>query len=85
MSGTNKSSTGWAKLDETPDETVDTSESPELNDDFFERAAVRLPEPVSATLEIDPDVLAWFEAQGNTSKRINAALRIYAEAHRKIL
>ncbi len=84
VSGTNKSSkTDWAKLDEMPDETVDASESPELDDDF-ERAAVRLPEPVSAT-EIDPDVLAWFEAQGNTSKRLNAALRIYAEAHRKIL
>ena len=83
MSGTNKSSTGWTKLDEMPDETVDISESPELDDDFFERATVRLPEPVSAT-EIDPDVLAWFEAQGNTSKRLNAALRIYAEAHRKI-
>ena len=77
------SETDWARLDEMTDEMIDTSESPELDDDFFGRATLRLPEPVSVAIEVDPDVLAWFEAQGDASKRMNAALRIYAEAHRR--
>ena len=85
-SNTNKfSRTDWAKLDEMTDETIDTSDSPELDDAFFERATLRLPKPVSVAIEVDSDVLAWFEAQGDASKRMNAALRIYAEAHRKAL
>ena len=34
------------------------------------------------TVQVDSDVLDWFKAQGeNYEQRINAALRIYAEAH----
>lgn len=83
-SNTNKPSrTDWSKLNEMTDDLIDTSDSPELSDDFFEQATLRLPEPVSIALDIDPDVFAWFEAQGDVSKLMNAALRIYAEAHRK--
>ena len=36
----------------------------------------------SVTLEVDADVLEWFKSQGaEFQTRINAALRIYAEAH----
>ena len=36
----------------------------------------------SVTLEVDADVLDWFKAQGEEFQaRINAALRIYAQAH----
>jgi len=36
------------------------------------------------TLSVDDDVLKWFEAQGaEFQDRINAALRIYAEAHQE--
>jgi uncharacterized protein (DUF4415 family) len=39
--------------------------------------------PVSVTIEVDPDVLAWFRAKGKEGeRRMSAALRIYAEAHR---
>lgn len=78
------SKTDWAKLNEMTDDMIDTSDSPELDDGFFERAALRLPKPVSVAIEVDPDVLAWFEAQGDRSRLMNAALRIYAEAHRKL-
>ena len=45
---TNKfSKTDWARLDKMTDEEVDTSDIPELDDDFFERATLRMPEPVS--------------------------------------
>ncbi len=36
----------------------------------------------SVTLEVDADVLEWFKAQGgDVQTRLNAALRIYAQAH----
>ena len=77
------SKTDWARLDKMTDEEVDTSDIPELDDSFFERATLRMPEPVSTTIEVDPEVLAWFKAQGDSVKLMNAALRIYAEAHQK--
>jgi uncharacterized protein (DUF4415 family) len=53
--------------------------------DFWKDAKVVLPEhkqPV--TLRIDPDVLAWFKAQGQRSQsRMNAVLKAYVRAHRK--
>ena len=41
------SRTDWIKLDRMTDEEVDTSDIPELDDNFFERATLRMPEPVS--------------------------------------
>lgn len=81
---TNKSSkTDWARVDALTDETIDTSDIPALPPAFFERAKLRAShQPVTVTLHVDSDVLAWFQAQGaEYEKRINAALRIYAEAH----
>lgn len=38
----------------------------------------------SVSLSVDDDVLKWFEAQGaEFQNRINAALRIYAEARQE--
>jgi uncharacterized protein (DUF4415 family) len=67
------------------DDVIDTSEIPPLGNDFFERASLRLPdEPVAVTVHVDADVLAWFKAQGEDyEKRLNAALRIYVEAHKE--
>jgi len=52
---------------------------------FFARAQWRRPEKKTpVTLSVDDDVLRWFEAQGaEFQHRINAALRIYAEAHQQ--
>ncbi len=39
---------------------------------------------VSVTLDVDADILEWFKAQGEDFRnRINAALKIYAEAHKE--
>ena len=67
------------------DEEIDTSDSPPLDDEFFARAEWRMPAKKTAvTLSIDSDVLEWFEAQGaDFQHRVNAALKIYAEAHQK--
>jgi uncharacterized protein (DUF4415 family) len=48
-------------------------------------AKLRLPgKKISMTVSVDADVLEWFKAQGEEfQNRINAALRIYAEAHKE--
>jgi uncharacterized protein (DUF4415 family) len=77
------SETDWARIDAMTDEDIDTSDIPPLSEDFFKRAKVRMPEHrVAVSVQVDPDVLAWFKAQGEDyPQRMNAALRIYAEAH----
>lgn len=78
------SRTDWTRVDALTDDEIDTSEIPPLSEDFFRRASWRAPAPVSVTVRVDPDVLAWFRARGEEGeRRMSAALRIYAEAHRE--
>lgn len=78
------SETNWEWIDTLTDDTIDTSDIPALSESFFARATLRMPrQPIAVTVYVDPDVLAWFKAQGREyEQRINAALRIYAEAHK---
>jgi uncharacterized protein (DUF4415 family) len=78
------SKTDWARVSALTDAEIDTSEIPPLGDSFFSRARLRLPtEPlVEVTLHLDPQVLDWFRKHGSSYEDlINAALRIYAQAH----
>ena len=78
------SETNWVRVDEMNDEEIDTSDIPPLDEAFFANAKLRVPEKVSVTVNVDADVLEWFRAQGGEfQQRINAALRIYAEAHKE--
>jgi uncharacterized protein (DUF4415 family) len=82
----NTSRTNWAKVDALTDEEIDTSQAPAMSEEFFAKATWRMPRssaPVAITVRVDPEVLAWFQAQGaDYEQRMQAALRIYAEAHR---
>ena len=80
----NSSETNWALVDSLTDEMIDRSELPPLDEPFFARATWRMPEGQAiVTLPVDPDLFAWFQAQGSESeRRMVAALRIYAEAHK---
>jgi uncharacterized protein (DUF4415 family) len=80
----NTSKTNWEQIDALPDDRIDTSDIPPLSESFFARATLRkLRPPIAVTIHLDPDVLAWFKAQGGEyEQRINAALRIYAEVHK---
>ena len=82
----NSSETNWEMIDTLTDETIDRSEFPSLDDSFFDRATWRMPkEQVTVTVEMDSDLLAWFQALGNDyQQRMIAALRIYAEAHKDV-
>ncbi len=79
------SETNLDRFDELTDEMIDTSDVPPLSDAFFKRASWRLPKPlVAITLQVEPEVLAWFKEQGDEwERRATAALRIYAEAHQE--
>jgi uncharacterized protein (DUF4415 family) len=82
-SSNDTSRTNWVRVDALTDDEIDTSEAPALSHDFFRRATWRRPTPVPTTVLVDPDVLAWFRAQGDEGeRRMTAALRIYANAHR---
>lgn len=59
------SKTDWKRIDEMTDEEIDVSDSPPLDEDFFDRAEWRMPEKKTAvTLSVDSEVLKWFEGQG---------------------
>ncbi|MDH0300411.1 MULTISPECIES: BrnA antitoxin family protein [unclassified Pseudomonas] len=64
--------------------TVDTSEIPELGDDFFHHAELRVPAKQTVTIRLDADVLEWFKAQGaGYQTRINQLLRQYMLAQQR--
>jgi len=81
------SETDWARIDAMTDEMIDTSEIPPLTDEFFAKATLRMPRPsVTVTIHVEPEVLEWFKAQGDDyDRRMNAALRIYVEAHKDLI
>jgi uncharacterized protein (DUF4415 family) len=79
MSETSK--TDWKRLAEIDDDAIDTSDIPELDDEFFQNAELRVPAKQPVTLRIDEDVLVWFKAQGRGYQtRINKLLRHYMES-----
>jgi uncharacterized protein (DUF4415 family) len=66
-----------AALEAIPDDTIDTSEIPEVRDwSDAQRGLFYKPRKVQKTLRIDADVVAWFEAQGpGHLSRMNRTLR----------
>ncbi len=78
------SETNWAMVDALTDKTIDTSDIAPLTQAHLMRMTLRMPEESMAiTVNVDPDILAWFRAQGDKfEKRVNAALKIYVEAHK---
>jgi uncharacterized protein (DUF4415 family) len=70
-------------MTDLPDD-IDYLDIPPLNQSFFENDRTHQPKPrVTISIQVDPDVLAWFRAQGTGwEKRMQAALHIYAEAHK---
>jgi len=81
---TNTSKTDWARLAQQDDKDIDTSDVPELDEDFFRQAELRVPAKQTVTIRLDADVLAWFKAQGaGYQTRINQLLRQYMQAQQR--
>jgi uncharacterized protein (DUF4415 family) len=66
------------------DEKIDTSDIPELDEEFFREATIRLPQAKQlVSIRLDRDVLDWFKQQGKGYQtKINAVLQAYVRAHR---
>ena len=73
------------RLAELPEEDVDTSDIPEVDDwNGAVRGQFYRPLKKQITLRLDADLVAWFRDQGRGYQtRINAALREYVESRRK--
>ena len=69
-----------------PDDQIDTSDIPEQDDTFFEKAWLVPPAGTTkktVTMRMDEDVLEWFRSHGKGHLiRMNAVLRAYMLAHR---
>ncbi|MGD9199977.1 MAG: BrnA antitoxin family protein [Chitinispirillia bacterium] len=76
------SATNWEQLSVMSDEEIDLVDSPELDEDFFKNATLRMPLTKKAvSLRIDSDILEWYKKQGaGYQTRINAVLRMYMKA-----
>jgi uncharacterized protein (DUF4415 family) len=55
-----------------------------LTEEFFSKSRWwKAVVPLTVLVQIDPETLAWFQAQGEDyAHTMAAALRIYAEAHK---
>ncbi len=72
--------TRLSEIENLPDNAIDTSDIPELDDEFWENAQQMIPENY---LQIEQEILEWFKGQGQDyHTRINTVLRAYMEAHR---
>lgn len=80
-----ESKTDWERVRKMKDEEIDYTDSPELDDSFFERAVLAMPVPKkSITIRIESEVLEWFRSKGpRYQTRINAVLKAYVQARKK--
>lgn len=72
------------ELASIPEEDIDTSDIPELDDEFWKNARVRFPGGKERlTVRFDEDMVQWFRDQGRGYQtKMNAVLRSFYEAHR---
>jgi uncharacterized protein (DUF4415 family) len=82
----NTSKTDWARIDAMTDDDIDTSDIPPLDEAFFAKAKLRMPQSTvsKVTVPIDAETLGWFQSQGEGAEQhMAAALRIYAESQKQ--
>ncbi len=72
-------------LQSRSDADIDYSDIPELDDAFFETAALVAPSAkTQITVRLDSNVLEWFRQQGKGYQtRMNAVLKAYMESQRR--
>ncbi|MGG6240214.1 BrnA antitoxin family protein [Nodosilinea sp. AN01ver1] len=82
----NTSKTDWARIDAMTDDDIDTSDIPPLDEAFFAKAKLRMPQSTASkvTVSVDAETLSWFQSQGEGAEQhMAAALRIYAESQKQ--
>lgn len=85
-----KGATDWTALDrmtaaKTEAVAAADRDGPPMTDEEWAKAEIIRPVKVPVGLKLDQDVLQWFKSRGRGYQtRINAVLRRYVEAQRKI-
>ena len=69
-------------IEKIQDKDIDYSDTPELDESFFENAEIKLPEAKKTiSIRLDHDVLDWFKSFGRGYQtKINAILKAYVES-----
>lgn len=69
------------EIKDIPYESIDTSDIPKLDEQFWKNAKLIKPIPQKAlSLRVDSDVLEWFKNQGKGYQSLmNSVLRSYVE------
>ena len=68
------SRTNWDKLRAMDDSQIDYSDIPPLDDAFFARAKLVMPNAI----QLDPDIIRWFrQRNADYAEEINQILRTY--------
>jgi hypothetical protein len=81
------SETDWERIDAMTDDDIDFSDIPPLTQEQLDRMELVMPKngpsEVEVKISVDPLVAAWYDLQGeDRDRRLRAALRLYATAHR---
>ncbi|NMF59087.1 BrnA antitoxin family protein [Pseudanabaena yagii] len=73
------------EIQNIPDEEIDTSDIPELDDQFWANAKMVTPITKQAvSIRLDSDILEWFKSQGKGyQSTINNVLRTYVNHQQK--
>ncbi len=78
--------TDWARVDAMTEDELEASIDHEEEGEF-DMSTARLGLPgfdLPLTIRLDPDVLAWFQAQGDAYRdKINDVLRAYVETRKR--
>lgn len=70
----------WKRLESLADDEIDTSDIPELDENFFAQAQFRQIGQKTVKLQLDSDVIDWFIEQGQGYQaKINHLLRSYMQ------
>lgn len=74
------------QIQNIPDEEIDTSDIPELDDHFWANAKMVRPITKKAvSIRLDSDILDWFKSQGKGyQSTINSILRTYVNHQQTI-
>ena len=82
--GLKQDRTDWKRLDALPDEEIDCSDIPELDETFWKNAVLVQPKNKERlTVRFDADMVEWFKEQGKGYQtRMNAVLYSYYSAHK---
>ncbi len=89
MRARGESRTDWARVDAMTEAELEAAiaSDPDWADiprDWYQHAKPHYPEVMrrAVRLRLDPDLIAWFKRPGpGYGARINAALRVFVEAH----